>query len=711
MRSNRRMRKRGSMNRECRITNSEYRMGPFAVRSSTFTIRNFIAALMLMILCIPSVAWAARGTQEAPRLLNLWFTWQLPEEALPELAKWDMIVLDADQQARFPERIRKLRALNPKIKILAYVDSTNIASARFVEESHFPVYELAHAIPEAWYMHRGLSTGSGQGGRVGFWPGAYTLNITNDCPRDDQGRRWQEFLPEFIEKRIWSSGLWDGIFLDNALDNVTSFVGGGLDMQNDGQPDADAAVDASWRAGWSAMARNLRARLGRNALIMGNGSQVYADVTNGILFENFPRYGWANGEKSYQFSLRVSQRPPISAFNTNPDNREGSRNWRLMRFGLMSSLLGDGYYSYDFGDRDHGQSWWFDEYDTVLGRATQPPRALVPKGSGTIVDGVWWREYERGAVIVNSTHRAQTVDLPGVYERIRGVQDTATNNGRLESVIDIPPQDGFLLLSRNESVILSRTSAIVNGSYVRVYDAMGVQTRSGFFVRDGIANGGDVFIREDVDQDGVREVLVVHQNTVQMTSGRGGTQTIYPFGKAYRGPLSVAVGNTDRSPELEIVAGRANPPEVRVLSANGTLRTTWRPYAPQFRGEISVAIGDVDGDGKREIVTSPGPGGGPHIRIFRTDGTVWGGGFFAFDSRDRAGTTVATGDVDGDGADEIIVGSGKGAIPRVRVMNARGIVRQEITLDTKPSAIGVTVSLADVDGDGRLEILATGARL
>jgi hypothetical protein len=30
-----------------------------------------------------------------------------------------------------------------------------------------------------------------------------------------------------------------------------------------------------------------------------------------------------------------------------------------------------------------------------------------------------------------------------------------------------------------------------------------------------------------------------------------------------------------------------------------------------------VAVADADGDGQREILTAPGPGAGPHVRVFR----------------------------------------------------------------------------------------------
>lgn len=39
-------------------------------------------------------------------------------------------------------------------------------------------------------------------------------------------------------------------------------------------------------------------------------------------------------------------------------------------------------------------------------------------------------------------------------------------------------------------------------------------------------------------------------------------------------------------------------------------------YDSSFQGGVRVALTDVDGDGVSEIVTSPGPGGGPHVKVF-----------------------------------------------------------------------------------------------
>ena len=81
---------------------------------------------------------------------------------------------------------------------------------------------------------------------------------------------------------------------------------------------------------------------------------------------------------------------------------------------------------------------------------------------------------------------------------------------------------------------------------------------------------------------------------------------------------------------------------------------------------VRVATGDIDGDGIDEIVTAPGPGEifSPHIRAFDYDGAavspISAVSFSAYEEYSEYGATVATADLDGDGIDEIITGPGPG---------------------------------------------------
>ncbi|MCK4744792.1 S8 family serine peptidase [Candidatus Parcubacteria bacterium] len=107
------------------------------------------------------------------------------------------------------------------------------------------------------------------------------------------------------------------------------------------------------------------------------------------------------------------------------------------------------------------------------------------------------------------------------------------------------------------------------------------------------------------------------------------------------------------------------------LSENSTFLKEFLAYDKNFRGGVNVATGDIDGDGIDEIIAGAGNGGGPHIRVFDQLGRVKTQ-FFAYDKNFRGGVNVATGDIDGDGIDEIIAGAGNGGGPYVKMFNKSG---------------------------------------
>ncbi|MFH2105322.1 MAG: hypothetical protein ABII72_03745, partial [Parcubacteria group bacterium] len=76
--------------------------------------------------------------------------------------------------------------------------------------------------------------------------------------------------------------------------------------------------------------------------------------------------------------------------------------------------------------------------------------------------------------------------------------------------------------------------------------------------------------------------------------------------------------------------------------------------------------------GSGSIVTGAGYDGGPQIRLFSESGAITNNGFFAYDSHIRSGVKVTTGDVNGDGIDEIITGTGSGGGPHIRIFTKAG---------------------------------------
>jgi hypothetical protein len=172
------------------------------------------------------------------------------------------------------------------------------------------------------------------------------------------------------------------------------------------------------------------------------------------------------------------------------------------------------------------------------------------------------------------------------------------------------------------------------------------------------------------------------------------------------------------SPVIITGTGSGGGPHVRVLDGiAGASLAEFFPYDPAFAGGVHVAAGDVTGDGVADLVTAPGPGGGPHVQVFdgaalRTGSVEVTYSFFAYDPSFTGGVFVAAADVNGDGRADLITSVGPGGGPHVRVFDgATGAPLAERLgsfFAYDPSFTGgVFVAAADVNGDGRADIITS----
>ncbi len=167
-------------------------------------------------------------------------------------------------------------------------------------------------------------------------------------------------------------------------------------------------------------------------------------------------------------------------------------------------------------------------------------------------------------------------------------------------------------------------------------------------------------------------------------------------------------GGGFESVRIVLAAGPGAAPRVQVFDEGGHASASFLAYAEAFKGGVRVAAGDVDGDGVMEIITVPGPGGGPHVRIFTLSGTVKGQ-FFAGDKADRRGLNVSVADVDGDLKWEIITSTEVGGLGEVNVFTMDG-TRLSSFKPFPGSKEAIRATGVDADGDRRDEIaVALGA--
>jgi hypothetical protein len=118
-------------------------------------------------------------------------------------------------------------------------------------------------------------------------------------------------------------------------------------------------------------------------------------------------------------------------------------------------------------------------------------------------------------------------------------------------------------------------------------------------------------------------------------------------------------------PVFAVGADAGGGPFVQVYGNTGTLLRTIVAYDVHFTGGVRVTLADITGDGVEDIITSPGPGGGPHIRVF--DGVTFAvvREFMAYNPAFVGGVFVGTTDFNYDGRMDIITGAGAGGGPHV----------------------------------------------
>lgn len=110
----------------------------------------------------------------------------------------------------------------------------------------------------------------------------------------------------------------------------------------------------------------------------------------------------------------------------------------------------------------------------------------------------------------------------------------------------------------------------------------------------------------------------------------------------------------------------------------------------------SIAPGDIDQDGAMEIIVGDAAG---HLNVFGTDGTLrW-----TFSTGQPVHIAATLGDVDGDGEIESLAASGDHGL---YCIDSRGALKWKYTTGLR---LVYPPTLADIDNDGKTEILACGS--
>jgi hypothetical protein len=320
-----------------------------------------------------------------PRIGNIWIGQSVLENA-PENAKKTQLVLGADGLSAAD--VMQLRASNPHFLNILSVNVTDNGGQGNP--------------PESYFLH------DTHGNRISDWPGLYVLNVTKPAV--------VRFLAQYAYQLLAQSNfVSDGMFFDSFNTSIpqpfTDYLGNVVEIstKDNGVADDPATLNAAWSAGEYGVVTAFRS-LAPGAYVSGHVLDSPADpkslaAFNGSSLE-FYTQSVRDGQWSFDDLFNLYQAwesqavaPTMTMIQACPPNQlsygygyhplnamlpstiEFAQSfYPNMRFGLGLSLMGNGFFGFDFGDEAPPITWWYDEYDFKLGIPTGPATRLGKSG-------------------------------------------------------------------------------------------------------------------------------------------------------------------------------------------------------------------------------------------------------------------------------------------------------------------------------------------
>lgn len=274
-----------------------------------------------------------------------------------------------------PEEAAGLKANNSRVKIYAGLSCNWVYAGEEWLKFLTTVASYGRGAPfeikDSMYLR-----GKG-GGKCAFGWASEEWGHAEIYAMDPRNAEWVELIVSFY-KNVLEQPQHDGIIVDMVTEKSWC---------------PETISDKEWVAATKAIFAGIRdINKDNKPVIFNSGRDLseideYGEFMDGYLMENF--LGGQFGA-SFQEGLAAAESDYIVIYAVDTDDT-GIRDEARMRMGLTLSLLNDNtYFTYDIGGRDHGDAWWFNEYEVDLGRLVE---AKYKEGGG------YRRDFEKGTVI------------------------------------------------------------------------------------------------------------------------------------------------------------------------------------------------------------------------------------------------------------------------------------------------------------------------
>ncbi len=358
-------------------------------------------------------------------------------------------------------------------------------------------------------------------------------------------------------------------------------------------------------------------------------------------------------------------------------------------------------------------------YTVTVTRLTPPPPTIGSQSKLTGKPGDAVTFY--GTNYNNTTPSANLVFFGATRATVLGATPT-----ELTAIVPVGATYAPVTITNTATGLSAFSKASFTPTYVPAKNGMSV---SDFLPGQTFATGSAPWYVAigDLDVDGKPDVAIINQasstlsvlrnlsTTGSITAGSFAPKVDFNLNSTL--PRALAIGDLDGDGKPELVVANYNAATISIfrnISTSGSLTTSSFASKVDFAtntGPSSVAIGDLDGDGKPEIAVASEAAN--RVSVFRNTwltSTLGAGSFAAKVDLVTGSTPVSVGiaDFDGDGKPDLAVANNlSNTVSVLRNTASVGTIQESSFAGKVDFAVGTnpnSIFMGDLDGDGKADL-------